>query len=329
MWMRFFNLIRNTILIALFVSLFPANCAIKKDAAPGGDWSGSKNIDYREAGDTGHSIGYGEWERTYRLHIPPGTDKSIAIPLVIVLHGATGNARTMYEWDAVNMNVKADERKFIAVYPDGTGNTEAQVFFWNAAHCCGFAYLRDVDDVGFIRLLIETLTVELNLDPERIFVTGFSNGGMLAHRLGAELPDLIAAIAPLAATIGGRSTADADLAMIPQPIAPIPVIMFHGLEDQEVPYEGGHIVARQGREDISAAFSAAFWAFHNHCYNDPVTTTSPFGGYFKTVYTPDAGSNGAEVVLYSILNLAHKWPGKVGNTTATDIILDFFFRQRQ
>lgn len=309
-----------------FLIFLCSGCMVKQTDPPGGD-NNKPPVHYRDAGDHTFTIQFDGRERTYTLHVPPQTDADSPIPMIIVLHGATGNAQTMYEWDVIDLNGKADEWEFIAVYPDGTGDETIQSYYWNAAHCCGSAYAENVDDVGFIEFLILSLTSELNLDPGQIFVTGFSNGGMLAHRLGAELPDLIAAIAPLAGTIGGKSSSDANHTIIPDPGAPMPVIIFHGVQDQEVPYDGGHIVARDGREDMSVAETASFWAFYNHCSQPPVIENSPYGDYIKTSFTPDTGSGGAPVILYSMLNLGHVWPDTVGETTATDIILDFFFNR--
>src|SRR5690349_18796236 len=81
----------------------------------------------------------------------------------------------------------------IAVHPDGTG----AFLGWNAGDCCGTASASGVDDVGLVGAILDRLETEMCVDTARIYSTGFSNGGFLSHRLGCELSDRIAAIAPV------------------------------------------------------------------------------------------------------------------------------------
>ena len=81
---------------------------------------------------------------------------------------------------------KASAEGFIVVYPDGTSR-RAPLLTWNAGHCCGYAMEQRVDDVAFISALIEDLAARFPIDRKRIYVTGMSNGAMMAHRLGSEL----------------------------------------------------------------------------------------------------------------------------------------------
>src|SRR3972149_6035846 len=70
----------------------------------------------------------------------------------------------------------------------------------NGGHCCGEAAKNNVDDVGFVRALIDELATLINIDPGRVYATGFSNGAIMVYRLACELSDRIAAIGPVAAT---------------------------------------------------------------------------------------------------------------------------------
>lgn len=282
-----------------------------------------KPVEYREAGDFYRTLDHNGLERTYVLHVPANSQISNPAGLVIVLHGATGNADSIHLNSAIAFNEKADHKGFLVVYPDGTGDKVSQSFFWNAAHCCGSAWLDGIDDVGFIRTLIDSLSQELNLDPARIFVTGFSNGGMLAYRLAVELSDKIAAISPLAAAIGGRFSEDSDLQMIPAPLNPVPVLIFHGLQDREVPYNGGTFVAANGRIDLPVSDAVDFWVLHNGCDPQPTIETAPGGEYIIDTYSAN-GKYSVPVVLYTLRDVAHDWPLNIGESTATDIILDFF-----
>ena len=119
----------------------------------------------------------------------------------------------------------------IAVYPDGTARLPGIRFLtWNAGHCCGAAMEANVDDVGFIGAIIDALVSNGRADPSRVYVTGMSNGAMMAHRLGRELSTKLAAIAPVVGAVFGDE---------PPPRAPVPAFVIVGAEDQSVPPGGG------------------------------------------------------------------------------------------
>lgn len=281
-----------------------------------------------EPGTYNLSLDYDGETRTFWLHIPPGYDGTRPRPLVIGLHGGTGSGE-QFE-DTANMNVKADELGFIAVYPDGTGVLQT----WNSGHCCGAARRKDVDDVGFIRALVAALDESLNLDLDRIYATGMSNGAILSHRLGAEASDLFAAIAPVAGTIGGQTDAGAPLDLPPTPAGPVSVLIIHGMQDEAVRYEGGLSGGVFGGEriDLSVAESVDFWLEHNACEPTPETTTTHDGNIIQDVYA--CAPEGIEVMVYTVVDGGHSWPGgdqprrradtPTDDLSATDVILEFF-----
>jgi len=149
------------------------------------------------------SLTHGGLTRTYLVHDYGGTSPA---PVVIVLHGGGGNAGNavrMTGWDRV-----AARERLIAVYPNGTANRpRVPLLTWNAGHCCAAAMNNKVDDVGFIGAMIDALVASGRADASRVYVTGMSNGAMLAHRLGRELPSLIAAIAPVVGAVFGDEPA--------------------------------------------------------------------------------------------------------------------------
>src|SRR5258708_6567969 len=138
-------------------------------------------------------------QRSYRIHLPTGYSQLTMLPLVIALHGGGGNPEQFAK--DTGFDQKADAEGFIVVYPRGIGLLPT----WNAIHCCGPAFNNKIDDVGFMRALIDELIGSQHVDPKRVYVTGHSNGGMLSYRLGAELSDKIAAISVSAGTIGGNA----------------------------------------------------------------------------------------------------------------------------
>jgi len=253
------------------------------------------------------SFEFGGRTRTYMIHIPPSYDGSNPTPLVISLHGYGGNARSSEE--VTGFTEKSDKESFIAVYPEGIGQS------WNGPYCCGEAYSSNVDDVGFIRELINRLEQEYNIDPDRIYVAGFSNGAIMAYHLAAELSDKIAAIAPVAGSIGGKFNGNAPLQKIAEPLNPVSVVIFHGTNDTSIYYYGG--LSSNGLFSLSVAESTSFWVNHDGCAKTPQTEISPDGNTVKDVYS--GGKNGTEVVLYTLVGFGHNWPA-----IATDVIWDFF-----
>lgn len=284
----------------------------------------------RDVGPEAGSLVFGGRTRTYLLHLPPAYDGTAPLPLVIFLHGGGGNAQGAVS--RYGFNEVADREGFIVAYPNGTGVLRDRVLTWNAGHCCGYALERDVNDVGFLRALIEKLEAGLNVDGKRVYVTGHSNGGMMAYRAGAELSDLIAAIAPVAGSIGGQAEAGAPQVVIPQPGAPVSVVAFHGLLDSHVLYGGGHGVNTSGtRVDLSVADSIAFWVHADGC--DPAAQTQTSASVIVEMYVGCAG--GSEVTLYTVTNGGHSWPGSSfgeGQTqeiSATNEVWEFFKRHTQ
>ena len=265
-------------------------------------------------GDTTRSLSYGGEERTYVLHIPSVHDPSRAAPVVLIFHGFGLNAEEMMR--ITGFNAQADTSGFIAVYPNGTGRKSS----WNGGDCCGEAAARKVDDVGFVRALIEDLSKLVNIDQKRIYATGFSNGAIMAYRLACELSDQIAAIAPVSATQAVQTC---------QSGRPVSVIHFHGTNDQLNPYDGGY--GPGGMVNFAPVKDTIqFWAKQNGCPVQGQVTES--GNIVNERYSPCA--QGTAVELYTIVGGEHAWPGgesvseEIGAPTteisATPLIWEFF-----
>jgi polyhydroxybutyrate depolymerase len=264
--------------------------------------------------------------RTYMVYIPTIyiVQKPQSVPLVIVLHGGGGNAKEAAR--VTGFSQKANMEGFIVVYPNGTSLVGKSIFLtWNAGNCCGYALENNIDDVGFIRALIEKLEKELPIDPKRIYATGISNGAMLSYRLGCELSGRIAAIGPVA---GALNIPDC------KPDHPVSVVIFHGINDEHVRYYGGKsskMADGRERADKPVSYAVSFWTKHNQCAATPQTEEK--GRIIKNLYT--GGLSGTEVLLYSIKGEGHTWPGgnkmkhigadePVYSVPATDLIWKFF-----
>ncbi len=267
-------------------------------------------------GDSEHILIYAGEERSYILHIPPGYDPSRPSAMVLAFHGITLDAHEMIRISG--FNAESDAAGFIVVYPNASGAQRS----WNGGHCCGEAALNNVDDVGFVRAFIEELSILLNVDPKRIYATGFSNGAILAYRLACEMADQIAAIGPVSAT---QALEDMQAC---QPAQPVPVIHFHGTDDEPNPYNGGETPG--GVQFISVADAIQFWVDFNGCPIDPQQSES--GNVIHNIYAPCQSDSSVE--LYTVTGGKHAWPGgeavsqRMGEPTleisATILMWEFF-----
>ncbi|MBO3769793.1 MAG: dienelactone hydrolase family protein [Candidatus Brockarchaeota archaeon] len=269
----------------------------------------SENVKYNHPGDYNLSINVNGMIRNYWIHVPIGYDDKTPLPLVIVLHWWGGNSKSVEEYTGFSR--KADREKFIVIYPQGTGTDPT----WNAGFCCGQALQNRVNDVEFIRRIVKKTMEDLKIDPKRVYVAGVSNGGMMAHRLGAELSDIFAAIAVVSGSIGKSSS---GRLIIANPSKPVSVIIFHGEKDELVPYNGG---GSMGYFFASINETALFWARANNCSQNPVIEISSNRRIVKTTYT--GGLNNTEVVLYTITDGGHDIWNSAG-IPMTDLIWDFF-----
>jgi polyhydroxybutyrate depolymerase len=246
------------------------------------------------------TLNYDGIDRTYLLHVPPSYDGLSAVPLVVVIHPYNGYAPG-FEIETGFSN-KADLNYFIAVYPEGLGDPRS----WNAGYCCGYAAMNNIDDVGFISALIDTLTANYNIDSTRIFATGFSNGSMMAYRLAAELSQKIAAIAGA----GGQMMLDEC-----NPDRAVPIMHLHSLNDDVVLYEG----SSEGFIYPSVEAVIDIWVEINNCETVPDTIIK---NSYLTVRKWAALSHNADIFLYTRPTGGHTWP--TGTISATDSVWDFF-----
>jgi len=260
--------------------------------------------------------------RGYLLHIPRGLDPRRASPLVIVLHGAFSTPGKIEKESG--FSDLADRENFLAAYPEGAYGLFGLLRHWNAGHCCGKAASDGTDDVGFLETVIDDIAARVAVDRSRIYMTGFSNGGMLVYRFAAERTHVLAAAAPLAASPGGRASAKASVWMTPEPKGPLPMIVFHAKDDRSVPYEGGRSPGKGGeRESLSVAESVAFWVRNNRCVSEPEEEFLLGGRLAKKTWPDPAGPN--DVVLYTLDAWGHRWPGRflTGRLAESDPLKSF------
>lgn len=262
--------------------------------------------------------------RWYTLVIPTGYDHVQKRPLVLAFH--PGNANMAEFYNALKgFRDMAEAENWLMVFPNGRNTTDNRTgeCLWNAVHCCGLAYTQNVDDVGFVRELIEKLQAEYRIDENRIYATGRSNGGMLVHRLGADLANTFAAIAPFSASVGGTNRDNPE--QIVEPTQPLPILLMHGLNDHSVRYHGG-VGGDSLRNDLSFRISTMVWVENNGCDSTVVDTTILESDKGRTwIATFQSCPQGADVVSITVENSGHQLP-RVSNSgfDGSKAIFQFF-----
>ncbi len=292
--------------------------------------------------------------RPYTVHLPPSYDGIQLHPVVIDIHGGGGNKKSARLQTCPNQNLKnpgcldrvADCEGFIVVYPNGTFETPLakNIRTFNAGggadgYVCMSDYACDenVDDVRFFSDLLDALETNYRIDPVRIYVTGFSNGAAMSHRLACELSNRIAAIAPIAA--GNQYSTIRDCT----PVRSVPVLEIHGTADRCSPYDGGDRRCTRLQDyglRISVPDTVAGWVSRNGCGSTPVVEdwvdADPSDETTVTQMSYPDCSNGGDVTLLRINGGGHTWPGgsdglpgwMVGKVSrefnANKVMLEFF-----
>jgi polyhydroxybutyrate depolymerase len=265
------------------------------------------------------SMTFDSYERTYLLHLPTSYTGEEVLPMIIAMHGGFGSADNLQNQS--KLSEKADTENFIVVYPEGVKGGVLDIRTWNAGWCCGYASNSNIDDVGFIDAMLDTLIQKYAIDTTRIYAIGMSNGGFMAYRLACELSNRIAAIAPVSASMAMTDC---------YPSRPVPIIHFHSFLDSNVPYKGGvgDGVSNHYNPPLDSVLNA--WATMDNCVvqNDTIMSNSEY-----THVAWSGGNCGSEIQLYITEDGGHSWPGGrqtiVGDPVsnyinADDLMWDFF-----
>lgn len=258
-------------------------------------------------------------ERTYLIDLPPQYDGRTPLPLVVAFHGGGGNAASTRT--QTHMTDAGSAHGFIVVYPNGSGRLKNRLLTWNTGTCCGYARSSNVNEVAFVRSMLDSIQRAYKIDAKRIYATGLSNGGMMSHLMGCALSDRFAAIAPVSG----------ELSMPCAPATPVSVLIIHGTADKNLPYDGGSGERAIARHDVKPVrFAVDSWTGFNRCPGKTAVTSTPV-----LVHTTYGGcAAGTVVELYTIIGGPHAWPmgAKLGAGVdkpstaldATKVIWEFF-----
>jgi polyhydroxybutyrate depolymerase len=281
--------------------------------------------------DITHTLDWQGYNRTYILHLPPVEKMQDPLPVLFHLHGGGGTAKGTPALTFERFNTLTDRDGFIVVYPNAIEKN------WNDGRKSNLvtAWQENVDDVGFIVAIIDSLNAMYQIDKSRIFTTGMSNGGFMSTRLLCDRADLFRGGAILTAQISEDYLPGCN------PVKPAAVLVMNGTDDPLVPYDGGEIKVfnRSRGTIISTDAYIEFWKQKNGCQ-----TKKP------TVFLPDTQKDGTTVsineytdcdergslILYRIEGGGHTWPGGkqylgkrlIGTTSreivACDVIWKYF-----
>jgi polyhydroxybutyrate depolymerase len=261
------------------------------------------------------TLRFGGTTRGYRLHVPPAAAAGRSLPLVLNLHGATQNG--FLQEAQSGMDASSDRDGYLVAYPDGTRIAtkldpdpvakDAQYGF-NAGACCGLPSTKHTDDVEFLVAVIANAASRTPVDLRRVYVTGMSNGGMMAYAMAAEASTYVAAIASVEGQV--------ELADV-HPTRPVPTLEFHSIDDPVARFNGTPNADPRLRFSVMAGIDQ--WIAADGCATAPHTASPIKGagvsaGLTATLVTYGGCTAGTEVALWRLTGSGHVWPGAPFNT---------------
>lgn len=224
--------------------------------------------------------------REYMLYVPSSYNTATPTPLLMNFHGFGGQASEYMSY--ADMRSLAEAENFILVYPQGTcldGSSH-----WNTS-LPGGDNKSSADDFGFIEVMINHLNDGYNIDLDRIYACGYSNGGMFAYGLANYRSDLVAAVGSVSGTMLDFDGPTSH---------PMPVIHLHGTNDGTIPYNGN--------SDWSSAQSVIdYWVNFNNTITTPIINSDSDGGMTIEHYLYDEGDSSVSVEHYKYIGGNHVW----------------------
>jgi len=250
--------------------------------------------------------------RKYLEYVPASYDGTEAFPIVLCLHGLGDNMNNFF---TIGMNYIADTANFIVLTPEAVADPNFGTAWNSGASYSGIILNQDVDDVGFLGALLDTIIANYNVSTNNIFVMGFSMGGFMTNRLACELNQRFKAAASVSGTIGASFTCS--------PASAIPFCHFHGTADATVAYVNNNY-GNDAEELVN------YWVNIDNCDTTPIIDTLPdIANDGKTVvhYIFTNGDDETGVEFYKIINGEHEWLYLPNNDISYTFKIWEFFRK--
>lgn len=232
------------------------------------------------------TIMHGGLNREYVLYIPNSYDGTSAVPILFNFHGFGDNASDYM--NNADMRTVAESDTFILVYPQGSCSDGSS--HWNPCPIGG-DNKSSTDDVGFVESMITEISSQYNINMERVYAAGYSNGGMMAYGLANYKSDLIAAIASISGVMLDCTEAASH---------PMPVLHLHGTSDGVLPYHGNSYYS-------SAQNTLNHWINFNNTTTTPTISSQNSGGMTIERYVYDQGDSSVSVEHYKYIGGNHVW----------------------
>ena len=263
---------------------------------------------------TDTEIEYDGLKRRYLYYIPKNFNSMANHPLIFILHGFNQPVETIVSGYSA-MQTRADADGTILIYPVATGSFEKRSLAWNTRFGTfantAFPETEKVDDVGFISHLIDVFLDNMNVDPDRVYITGTSLGGAMTYTLSCYIPERLAAIAPVIMQVSTKIVDEFQKAR------PVPVMIITGTADPLVSGRGSRGSAKDMLSIVSTDANIAYWKSRNGIFSDPVKTVlaDRVTEVFKGVPTPSHiiryswnSATGNDVVWLKVVNGGHWLP---------------------
>jgi polyhydroxybutyrate depolymerase len=300
--------------LAIATLLLVGGSCVRISVGENGEW---------KPGTQSHAVDVQGDERDYLLHVPASRSRNRfgflrRYPVVIALHGSGADGETIERQSAFDSVSEANG--WLVAYPNGTTGPLGVGSDWNAGTCCGVAARNSVNDVQFILAIIDSLASRFPINRGRVYVAGFSDGARMAYHLACDAASSFAAVSIVSGSLRDPKCA---------PAKPVPLIAFHGTDDDEVSYTERPTLWRPRELQSVLPPSVQMWASDNGCSGlmQSKTTKDVTRYFFSTCR--------AAVEFYAVAGGGHGWPGErdgvgaespMSEISATDLMVQFFNR---
>lgn len=235
----------------------------------------------------------GTVQRSY-LYSVPTSGAGAPRPLVLVLHGRSQSVETVEQ--VSGLETLGERDGFVTAFPGGYDGV------WNSGTCCDRAGAPRMPDVAFLDQVLDDVSRRTSVDPARVYVVGYSNGGMMAYRYACQRSNRVAGVG----VVSGSMSADGDYANAGEercrPSRPVSVLAVHGGRDATVPYDGGPVAGSEGSHVAPVRAGIDQFAVAAGCRSSRSTKV---GSSQRLDYS--ACTDGAAVRLVKLPQHGHGW----------------------